>query len=107
MHGRMVLYLVLIAVLPFAILATVLPVNSYRAQGIEALDCDGPMSVLIFALPTLLIYGVGAIMLYRDRSRRLHLVATLCCLLVFCAVGWNTVAALRESHGSASIEACA
>lgn len=107
MRGMIVLYLVLIAALPFAILATVLPVNSYRAQGIEALDCDGPMSVLIFALPNLLIYGAGAILLYRNGKQRFHLVAALCCLLVFCSVGWNAAAALRQSHGDASIEACA
>lgn len=107
MRGMMLLYLALIAALPFAIMATALPVNSYRAQGIEALDCDGPISVLIFAVPVLLIYGVGAVLLYRDRSRRFHAVAALCCLLVFCAVAWNAAAAIRESHGDASIEACA
>ena len=107
MRGLLILYLTLVAALPVAILATVLPVNVYRAQGIEALDCDGPIGVLFFALPALLVYGVGAILLYRKRNRRLHRVAALCCLLVFCFVGWNAVAALRESHGGASIEACA
>ena len=107
MRGMMLLYLALIAALPFAILAAALPVNSYRPQGIEAIDCDGPMSVLIFALPVLLIYGAGAILLYRDRSLRFHVVAALCCAAVFCAVGWNAAAAIRESHGDASIEACA
>ena len=107
MRGMMLLYLALVAALPFAILAAVLPVNSYRAQGIDALDCDGPMSVLIFALPIMLIYGAGAILLYRHRSRRLHVVAALCCAAVFCSVGWNAVSAIRESHGDASVEACA
>lgn len=106
MRRMMVLYLALIAALPFAVLAAILPVNSYRAQGNEALDCDGPMSVLIFALPVLLIYGAGAIQLYRVRRRRFHLAAALCCLLVFCAVGWNAATASLESYGDASIEAC-
>ncbi|AYG67287.1 MULTISPECIES: hypothetical protein [unclassified Rhizobium] len=107
MRGVLVLYLALIAAFPVALLATVLPVNTYRAQGIEALDCDGPISVLTFALPALLIYGAGAILLYRKRKRRFHLAASLCCLLVFCTVGWNAAAALRESYGPASVEACA
>ncbi|MGG6895331.1 MULTISPECIES: hypothetical protein [Rhizobium] len=107
MRGMMVLYLALIAALPVALLAMVVPVNSYRAQGIEALDCDGPMSVLMYAVPALLIYGAGAILLYRDRRRRFHVVAALCCLLVFCSLGWKVASALRESYGSASIEACA
>jgi len=107
MRGMLILYLALVAALPVAIMATVLPVNSYRAQGIDALDCDGPASVLLFAVPALLIYGAGAILLYRRRNRRLYLVASLCCLLVFCSVGWNAVAALRESYGASSVEACA
>ncbi|PST19847.1 hypothetical protein C7U61_15335 [Rhizobium sp. JAB6] len=107
MRGMLVLYLPLFAALPVALLAAVLPVNSYRAQGIKALDCDGPASVLLFAVPALLIYGAGAILLYRKRSRRLHLVASLCCLLVLSSVGWNAVAALRESYGASSVEACA
>jgi hypothetical protein len=56
---RLVLYLVLVAALPVAILAAALPANSYKAQGIAALDCDGPISVFIIALPALLIYGAG------------------------------------------------
>ncbi|NTJ65447.1 hypothetical protein G6M50_17525 [Agrobacterium rhizogenes] len=107
MRAMMILYLALIAALPLAILATITPVNTYRAQGFEALDCDGPASVLLFAVPALLIYGAGTILLYRKRNRRLHLVAFLCCALVFCSVGWNAAAALRESYGAASVEACA
>lgn len=104
---RMALYILLIAALPLAILATILPANSYKAQGIAALDCDGPMSAVIFALPALLIYGGGAILLYRDRSRRLHRAVALCCLLVSFAIAWNLIDAVRESYGDASIEACA
>ncbi|TIX91415.1 hypothetical protein [Rhizobium sp. P44RR-XXIV] len=107
MRRMMLLYLALIAALPFAVLAAVLPVNSYRAQGIDGLDCDGPASVLLFALPVLLIYGIGAILLYRNRRRRFHFAAALCCTAVFCVVGWNAASAIRESHGDASIEACA
>jgi hypothetical protein len=104
---RMALYLVLIAALPLAVLTAVLPANSYKAQGITALDCDGPIAVFIIALPALLIYGTGTILLYRDRSRRFHRVAALCCLLVSLAIGWNFIAAVLESYGDASIEACA
>ncbi|GAC1044408.1 hypothetical protein [Rhizobium sp. No.120] len=107
MRGMLILYLALAAALPVAILATVLPVNSYRAQGIDALDCDGPLSVLLFAIPALLVYGGGAILLYRKRKRRFHLGTALLCLLVFCVVSWNAATALRESYSAASVEACA
>lgn len=101
------LYILLVIALPLAVLAAVLPANSYKAQGIAALDCDGPMSVIIFALPALLIYGGGAILLYRDRNRRVHRIAALCCLLVSLVIAWNLIDAVREAYGAASIEACA
>lgn len=103
---RIATYILLITALPLALLATVLPANSYKDQGIAALDCDGPISVVIFALPALLIYAGGAVLLYRDRSRRLHRAAALCCLLVSLAIAWNFIAAMRESYGDASVEAC-
>lgn len=104
---RVALYILLVIALPLGILAAVLPANSYKAQGIAALDCDGPMSVLIIAIPALLLYAGGTILLYRDRSRRFHRIAALCCLLVSLAVGWNVIAAVREAYGDALIEACA
>ncbi|OEC97458.1 MULTISPECIES: hypothetical protein [unclassified Rhizobium] len=107
MREMPILYLLLIAALSVAILAAVLPANSYQTQGIDALDCDGPASVLLFAVPALLIFRASAILLYRKRNRRLHLVTALRCVLVFCSIGWNAAAALRESYGPASAEACA
>ena len=107
MRGMPILYLLLIAALSVAILAAVLPANSYQTQGIDALDCDGPASVLLFAVPALLIFGASAFLLYRKRNPRLHLVTALRCVLVFCSIGWNAAAALRESYGPASVEACA
>lgn len=104
---RLVLYILLIIVLPFAILAVILPANSYKAQGITALDCDGPLSVLIIAIPALLLYAGGMILLYRDKSRRFHRIAALCCLFVSLAIGWNVIAAVREAYGDGAIEACA
>ncbi|MEZ2220345.1 hypothetical protein [Rhizobium sp. RCC_161_2] len=104
---RMALYILLIAALPLAALAAVLPANSYKAQGITALDCDGPASVLIIAIPALLLYAGGMILLYCDKSRRFHRIAALCCLLLSLAIGWNIIAAVREAYGDASIEACA
>ncbi|MQB41962.1 hypothetical protein [Rhizobium sp. ICMP 5592] len=104
---RVALYIILIIGLPLAVLAAALPANSFKAQGIAALDCDGPASVLIIAIPALLLYAGGMILLYRDKSRRFHRIAALCCLLVALAVGWNVIAAVREAYGDASIEACA
>lgn len=104
---RVALYIILIIGLPLAALAAVLPANSYKAQGIAALDCDGPASVLIIAIPALLLYAGGMILLYRDKSRRFHRIAAICCLFIALAIGWNVIAAVREAYGDASIEACA
>jgi hypothetical protein len=104
---RMVLYLVLAAALPLAILAAVLPANGYKVQGIAARDCDGPISVFVVALPALLIYGLATILLYRNRSGRFHRIGALCCLLITLAIGWNLTDAIREAHGDDAMEACA
>ncbi len=64
-------YLILLLAMPLPALAVVLPANAYRAQGIDAPDCDGPLQVLIFALPVVLFYGVGTLLVSRA-GRRFH-----------------------------------
>lgn len=43
-------YAVLAAMFPVAVLGLVATPNEYRAIGMEAVDCDGPISVLIAAV---------------------------------------------------------
>lgn len=93
-------YLVLLLALPLAALAVVLPANVYRAQGIAAPDCDGPLQVLIFALPALLIYGAGAFLVYRS-GRRFHRILSLLCLLVALATLPNIAEAAHELYRNA------
>ncbi len=43
---------------PVALFGLLLPVNEYRDQGISgAVDCDGPLNVLLFAVPSVMIYA--------------------------------------------------
>lgn len=93
-------YLILLLALPLAALAVVLPANVYRAQGIAAPDCDGPLQVLIFALPALLIYGAGAFLAYRS-GRRFRRILSLLCLLVALATLPNIAEAARELYRNA------
>lgn len=87
-------YLLLIALLPVAAMALLADANSYRAQGIDAIDCDGPMSVLIFAVPAMLAYGAGAIV---NGLGRRFIVAALC-VAICIPLALNIVTALGESR---------
>ncbi|UVD59189.1 hypothetical protein NE852_18680 [Rhizobium sp. Pop5] len=93
-------YLVLLLAIPLATLAVVLPANVYRAQGIAAPDCDGPLQVLIFALPALLIYGAGAFLGHRSGGR-LRRVISLLCLIVALATLPNIAEATHELYRNA------
>ncbi|MBY4610300.1 hypothetical protein K6M90_21885 [Rhizobium sp. 9T] len=90
-------YLILLLAMPLAALAVVLPANVYRAQGIDAPDCDGPLQVLIFALPVVLIYGVGALLVYRAGRRFHRLLPPLCLIIALSAVP-NIAEAVHELH---------
>lgn len=87
-------YLLLLALLPVAAMALLADANSYRAQGIDAIDCDGPMRVLIFAVPALLAYGAGAIV---NGLARRFVVAAICAAICV-PLAFNTVAALGENR---------
>lgn len=87
-------HLLLLALLPVAALALLADANSYRAQGIDAIDCDGPMRVMIFAVPALLAYGAGAII--NGLGRRFFVAAL--CVAICVPLAFNTAAALGESR---------
>jgi len=98
-------YLVLLLATPLAALAVVSPANVYRAQGIAAPDCDGPLQVLIFAVPAVLIYGAGAFLAYRGR-RRFHRVVSLLCLIIALATVPNIAEAAHELYRNAAAGEC-
>lgn len=100
-----VFYLALLLAMPLAALAVILPVNVYRAQGIAALDCDGPSQVLIFAVPAILIYGAGALLLYRT-GRRFHRLVALLCLIIALATVPNIAEAVHELYRNAADGEC-
>ncbi|MBX5147017.1 hypothetical protein [Rhizobium lentis] len=98
-------YLVLLVALPLAAFAVLLPANVYRAQGIAAPDCDGPSSVLIFALPAVLTYGLGALLGYRT-GRRFHRLVSLLCLIVALATVPNIAEAVQELYRNTATGEC-
>ncbi|AVC51410.1 hypothetical protein ACU8L5_17935 [Rhizobium leguminosarum] len=98
-------YLILLLAMPLAALAVVLPANVYRAQGIAAPDCDGPLQVLIFAVPAVLIYGAGALLAYRA-GRRFHRLVSLLCLVIALAAVPNIAEAVHELYRNAADGEC-
>ncbi|WP_315860354.1 hypothetical protein [Rhizobium leguminosarum] len=82
-----------------------MPANVYRAQGIATPDCDGPLQVLIFALPALLIYGAGALLAYRV-GRRIHRLVSLLCLIIALATVPNIAEAVHELHRNTTDGEC-
>ncbi|MGR9226781.1 hypothetical protein [Rhizobium leguminosarum] len=98
-------YLILLLAMPLAALAVVSPANVYRAQGIAAPDCDGPLQVLIFAVPAVLIYGAGALLAYRA-GRRFHRLVSLLCLIIALAMVPNIAEAVHELYRYAADGEC-
>ena len=70
--------------------------NEYKAWGVDAVDCDGPISVYLFAIPTLLIYGAGAIMNGCYFHKRLNLVFAILCTLACVLIAAKSAGAVRE-----------
>ena len=95
-------YLLLVALLPVAAMALLADANSYRAQGIGAIDCDGPMRVLMFAIPAVFAYGAGAVI--HGLGRR-FVVAALCAA-VCVPLAFKMADALGESRKNDREPAC-
>jgi hypothetical protein len=89
-------YGILIALLPAAVFGTFFPSNEYRAMGIEAIDCDGPVSVMFFALPALAVYGVAFAIFISGFRKRRPLFLGLLCGLISLGLLWNISQALLE-----------
>jgi hypothetical protein len=110
MAGRAVSLLV-VAFLPVAMLGWNMSANEYADQGIRgAVDCDGPLGVMLFAAPSLAVYAAGAVYhaaLLRGarRSRSAALLLALCVGMVI-ASGAKARAAYAEKTRPEHRETC-
>ncbi|WP_313903424.1 hypothetical protein [Rhizobium leguminosarum] len=82
-----------------------MPANVYRAQGIAAPDCDGPLQVLIFAVPAVLIYGADVLLAYRAGRRFYRLVSLLCLIIALTTVP-NIAEAVHELYRNTTDGEC-
>jgi hypothetical protein len=87
--------------LPVALFSLMASVNKYRDQGIDGgVDCDGPLSAMLFAVPSMLVYAAGAVY-YAVRLKCARRILPAALLLVLClgmalATGRKVLAAYRE-----------
>ncbi len=103
--------LLVVLVLPVALFGWILSANEYADQGIRgAVDCDGPLGVMLFAVPSLVVYAAGAVyhavlLRGRRRSRSAALLLVLCVGMVF-ASGRKVRAAYGEKTRPEHRETC-
>jgi hypothetical protein len=100
----------LVLCLPLALFAALLSPNEYAAQGIVgAIDCDGPIEVMLFAAPACMIYGLGTLgfgaVAVRKRVRWYAVMAVLC-LAVLLMILPNIVNAYLEHLRLEHVESC-
>ena len=94
---------------PIAFLSSLLPANEYLAQGLVALDCDGPIAIMLFAIPSYIVYGLGAVVFtvrnFKTKKRLNIVMVTVCCLIVS-AITPNVIAAIAQHNINANAERC-
>lgn len=103
--------LLVIIFLPVALFGLMASVNEYRDQGISGgVDCDGPYTVLLFVVPSLLVYAAGAIyyavLLKGARPGLSAAVLLVLCTVVVFAAGRKAWAAYREKIRPEHQETC-
>ncbi|AQS64409.1 hypothetical protein AGRHK599_LOCUS3799 [Rhizobium rhizogenes] len=99
-------YAILAAMLPVAVLGIVTTPNEYRAVGIDAVDCDGPISVLIPAVPALAAYAIIGWLFLSGAKRHRSLISGGICVVVSLVLVWSIGLALQEHRLNAAEMAC-
>ncbi len=108
---KKIIYLIIIAFLPIALIASILPVNEYAVFGMEGgVDCDGPLAVLMFSAPSFIVYGIGFLVFAKVslKARKLkHILMLMVCVVVLVIMIPNTISVFNayqvNSTGNRSI----
>jgi hypothetical protein len=101
--------LIVLIFLPITLLGLMLPINDYEAQGMSGLaDCDGPAAVMLFVVPSLVVYAGGAIYYAVHLKGGRRDVLVFLCAVMMVAAGGKAWAAYRETttpqHQSRCVE---
>jgi hypothetical protein len=103
--------LTVVVFLPIALFGLLASVNEYRDQGIGgAVDCNGPLTVMLFTAPSLVVYAAGAVyygVLVKGARRSLLPAALMVfCVVMSCAAGGKAWAAYSEKNRPEHRETC-
>ena len=103
--------LIVIIFLPITLFGLMASVNEYRDQGIGgAVDCNGPLTVMLFIVPSLVVYAAGAIyyavLLKGVRQSLLTAVLMVLCTVMVFAAGRKAWAAYSEKVRPEHQETC-
>ena len=102
---RILGWAVLLLGLPVALIGALAPPNEYEAIfGIDALDCDGPFGVYLFAVPALFIYGVASVINGLRWRRPKNLAVAIVGILICGSLSVNLARAVAEDRDQA--QAC-
>lgn len=101
---------IVILFLPVTVFGLLASVNKYQNQGISgAVDCDGPLTVMLFIAPSLVVYAAGAIyyaLLLKGGKRSLPAGLMLLCLVMVFAAGKKAWAAYSEKSRPEHQQTC-
>ena len=102
---------IVIIFLPITLFGLMASVNEYRDQGIRgAVDCNGPPTVMLFIIPSLIVYAAGAIyyavLLKSMRQGLLTAVLLGLCLVMMFAAGRKAWAAYSDKSRPEHRETC-
>lgn len=103
--------LLVVIFLPITLFGLMASVNEYRDQGIsDAVDCNGPLTVMLFIVPSLVVYAAGAIYyavrLKGVRRSLLAAVIMILCIITVFVAGGKAWAAYREQSRPEHQETC-
>lgn len=102
--------LAMLAGLPLAWLGMAIPVNSHLdASGSYGIDCDGPLQVMLFALPALALYGAALVFFLRRlrvRRRPMHVITAIVAAMLCAGLALNASSAVAEHHRPDTTETC-
>lgn len=92
---------VIILTVPVVLLEVILSPNEYMAQGLKAVDCDGPLIIMALAIPCYFIYGlasIGYIVAYRITRKPHYLLAISFSILMIAVITPNVISAVKEHN---------
>lgn len=103
--------LIMFVFFPIALLGLLLLVNEYKATGLPygAVDCDGPVGVMMFVMPSIFVYSLGLFFYsvgFAFKNHFLYLIIIMFCLLMLLLLIPKGKEAIKETKLPMYVEVC-